>query len=367
MSQEQSLEIEEVIALFHNNKPLSYKIEEIRNQETDKRWVLYVDYPEGKYVIKLASNGFTTTERVNGWVDLIQEYKSMGYYSPMLLKSRNNLYAEQIIFHEKHCIVWEEEFAKYHFMKDLDKNVYMDSNHRYVFHDEKLECIARIGQKHITGFPGNSGWARFEPFSSDETCDEVTDCISTFDELVRTKAPQFLERWQEIYNLFLRNKEQLEAIYPHLPTSVFQADWGTLNILLDDTGHFKGMIDYNLAGEDVVLNIFFSQIIFGFNPYYKESTAPDELPYLNTESRQSVIQNLLESLKAMRKYYDFTASEAEAAPLLLKYILGIEYRSIEALQNNLNDDNKLTKLFDFMESELRREDIDFRKAMFKNI
>ena len=369
MSQEhnlENLEIEEIIALFHEDKPLSYKIEEIRNQETDSRWMIYVDFPNEKYVIKLASNSFTTTERVNAWVDLIYKYQEMGYYSPMLQKSKNNHYTEQLIFHDKNCIAWEEEFAKYHFMKDLDKSIYTGPDNKYVFHDEILTCIARIGQQHFTGFPGKSGWARFESFDPGESCDEITECVSTFDELVRTKAPQFLERWSEIYKLFLQTKAQLKAIYSQLPTSVFQADWGSLNNLLDETGHFKGMIDYNLAGEDVVLNMFFSQIIFGSNPYYKETTNPEELPYLNTEARQAVIHNLLESLKFMRQYYDFTELEVEAAPMLFKYILGIEYSSIEALENNINDDNKLTKLFDFMESELRREDIDFRKAMLKN-
>lgn len=187
MSQEQNLKIEEIIALFHANKPRAYKIEEIRNQETDSRWVIYVDFPNEKYVIKLASNSFTTTKRVNAWVDLIYKYQEMGYYSPMLQKSINNHYTEQIMFHDKNCIAWEEEFAKYHFMNDLDKSIY---------------------------------------------------------------------------------------------------------------------------------------------------TNPD--------------------------------NKAEAAPILFKYILGIEYSSIEALENNLNDENKLTKLFDFMESELRREDIDFRKAMLKH-
>ena len=45
MSQEQNLKIEEIIALFHAKKPRAYKIEEIRNQETDSRWMIYVDFP----------------------------------------------------------------------------------------------------------------------------------------------------------------------------------------------------------------------------------------------------------------------------------------------------------------------------------
>lgn len=76
-----------IIAMFHKEEPVSYSVEEIRNQEDDYRYVIYVNYPGERFVIKFASNGFTTEERINGRVDLIAQHREMGYYSPSICKS----------------------------------------------------------------------------------------------------------------------------------------------------------------------------------------------------------------------------------------------------------------------------------------
>lgn len=97
-------EINKIIALFHTGEPVSCKAEDTWTEDTDSRTIIYVEYPEGKFVIKAAANGFTTPERVTGWVEMIENYRKMGYYCPMLRKSRNGNYAEVLevqgkIFH----------------------------------------------------------------------------------------------------------------------------------------------------------------------------------------------------------------------------------------------------------------------------
>lgn len=357
----ENLEIKNIIALFHSEEPVSHSLEEIRLQENDSRYVLYVNYPEGKFVIKIAANDFTTVERVNGWVDLIAEYREMGYYSPSIKKSINNNYAERFVFKEKSVVVWEEEYAKYHFPNDI-KNKAMNANSgRYTYKDEVIEFFGKVGQKHLKGFFGKSGWVRLEPFETET--DEVTDCVQTFNTLVKNDAPHFMERWQKILGLFEQNREELGQVYHKLPTSVFQADWGESNLLLDDKGHFKGVIDYNLAGEDTVLNIFMSLSLFGFGCPKKVENNPEMLPELNEETQNSVIEIMLDAFRGFKKHYQFSEIEVEAALLLYKYIIAIEYTEIRAFKENMSDDSKLKLLFDFMEQELLRDDIDFRSAM----
>lgn len=77
------------------------------------------------------------------------------------MKSRNGNYAEEIFFHEKPCVVWEEEFAKYHLFGSLDKSVYTGRDGRYVFHNDVLAFIGRVAEKHYDFFPYKSGWVRF--------------------------------------------------------------------------------------------------------------------------------------------------------------------------------------------------------------
>lgn len=356
-------QIGDIIALFHEKVPDGYELKEIRLEENDSRWVLYVDYPGEKYVIKIASNGFTTAERVNGWADIIAETEKLGYYSPHLLKSLKGNYAEQAVFQDKRCIVWEEEFARYHLRESLAENVYLGKDGKYVYHDEVIRFLGETAQKHYTNFPYPSGFVRFEPFSSDDSTDEVTECVETFDSLVKDRAPGFLTRWEKLRALFEENQAQLAGLYHELPSSVFQADLNEYNLLLDENGHFKGVIDYNLAGEDKVLNIFFATILYGYS--YQRKTTDDSgvLPELNAAEQESVIAIMLDTLRYLRQYYGFSEIEVKAAPLLFKYVSCIFYEQIDALKKYAGDAEKLDMLFDFMERELRRDDIDFRGAM----
>lgn len=187
-----------------------------------------------------------------------------------------------------------------------------------------------------------------------------SDRMREFDKLVKSKAPHFTERWQEILKLWEKNRDELKKIYGSLPTSVFQADWSESNLLLDGGGHFKGVIDYNLAGEDTCLNMMLSMIILGYTYSHFELNDINE----NTHGivKDWFIGVMLENLREFRKYYDFNETEA-AAPMLYKYIITIYYMEIDAFNKNVGDDDKLNLLFDLIERELTREDIDFRGAM----
>lgn len=357
------MSIEEIIRLFHSERPTEYTLKSIRLDDDDSRWILFVNFGPKKYVIKLASNGFTSAERVRGWVDIIAEYKKLGCYSPAILQSLQGNYADNVMFNDKNCVVWEEEFTEHHLQDTLDKSVYTAPDGKFVYHDEVIEFVAKVGQKHFTNFPYNSGWTRLEPVSPDEEMDEVSECVETFASLVREKAPSFLPRWEHILSLFEENKQKLSEIYSSLPTSVFQSDEAGSNLILDDDGHFLGVIDYNLAGKDVVINRFLSTILFAYSYHRKKESDPNALPMLNQETQDSLIEITLDTLRKMRKHYTFSDIEAQAAPLLFKYISCIEYAQISALHKHANDSGKLTQLFDFMEHELLRDDIDFRGAM----
>lgn len=239
-----------------------------------------------------------------------------------VITARMGNYAEQAVFQDKRCIVWEEEFARYHLRESLAENVYLGKDGKYVYHDEV-----------------------------------------TFDSLVKDRVPEFLTRWEKLRALFEKNKAQLTGLYHELPSSVFQADLNEYNLLLDENGHFKGVIDYNLAGEDKVLNIFLATILYGYSYQRSTTDAPDVLPGLNTAEQESVIAIMLDTLRYLRQYYAFSEIEVKAAPLLFKYVSCIFYEQIDALKKYAGDAEKLNLLFDFMERELRRDDIDFRGAM----
>lgn len=362
----EDLRIDDILSFFHHEKPISCSVKEIRCEENDSRYVVFADFPEGKFVIKMASNGFTTEDRVNGWVDLIARYREMGYYSPSLRKSVHNRYTERFEWNGKTFIVWEEEFAKYRFTDQLERKTVNAEGTRYIYHDEVIAFFAKVGQRHLKNTWGKSGWVRLEPFSADENTDEITGCVETFDHLVKERTPHFIGRWRKILRLFEQNREELKKVYHKLPTSVFQADFGDPNLLVDDSGHFQGVIDYNLAGEDTVLNMAVSMGLFG-PPYFKKRDfGSHALPDLNEEAQNYRIEKLLDTLRVFKKYYRFSETEIQAAPMLFKYIFTVEYAHIKAFEEHWQDDRKVNLLFDYMEHELLREDIDFRSALMND-
>lgn len=350
-----------IIALFHDEKPLTYSIEEIRLHSDDCRYVLYMDFSHERFVIKIAANNFTTVDRVTGWVDLIEEYSKIGYYSPAICKSLSGNYAERTTYKDKAVVVWEEEFAKYNFI-DRD-NINAEDEYSTRYQDGIIELFGKIGQKHLKGSFGKSGWVRLEPFGIGEEIDEVMECVETFHNLVREKAPHYLNRWQGILDLFEKNREELRANYHKLPTSVFQADWFESNLLIDDKGNLKGVIDYNLAGEDTVLNMFMSLGLFGFGSRKIGESSTEDLDYLNKENQTILINTMLDTFIRLKSYYEFSELEVDVAPLLYKYIVPMEYTQIQLFRDNIGDNNKLELILDFIEQELSREDIDFRSAM----
>ena len=358
-------QISDMIGLFHKEKAISYEVKEIRNEEDDSRWVVFVDFPNERFVIKIAANDFTSIERVNGWVKIIDAYRDLGYYSPAIRKSVNGAYAENAVFHSKWCVIWEEEYAKYYFRSSLNKSVYTDKDGGYVYYNDVLAFLGKIAWKHYDFFPYKSGWVRFEPFGSNEATDEITQCVETFDSLVKEKASNYILRWEKIHSMFEENKKQLMEIYYKLPSSVFQSDHFADNLLLDENGHFKGVIDYNLAGTDTAINVFLYTVLFGCHYDTPQTDCSDMLPEYNRVVQDLVIQNILNSLKYLRKFYTFNEDEVRAVLPLYKYISCIEYKQIKVFKKYQNDNRKLNLLFDAMEYELMREENRFYDVMMK--
>lgn len=354
-------EINKMIAFFHTGEPVSCKWEDTWTEEDDFRTLINVEYPEGKFVIKAAWN-FTTPECVTGWVEMINNFREMGYYCPMLRKSRNGNYAEMLEVQGKNFVVWEEEFAKYSLPRDVKDKPKTADGKRFVFEEELWEFVAKVGQKHFTNTWGNSLYVRLVPVAGAKT-DEITECVEKIESLIKEKAPKFTGRLERVLTLFRENKEKLEQVYFTLPTSVFQADTWDDNLLLDEEGHFRGVLDYNLSGKDTVLNMLFEA--YGGRGQQKPKEGEDILPGYSKAARDADYAGLMEALRVYRKYYDFAEAEAEAAILLKRYTETLDYGAIHAIEKYAENDDMMNQLFDAIEDELTREDIDFRSVMLK--
>ena len=86
-----------------------------------------------------------------------------------------------------------------------------------------------------------------ESFADEEFTDEETECALLFVDYIKKNLPQYLPRAEKLLDLFYRNQEECRKVYDPLPTSCFQADLNSSNILLDDSLKFVGLFDFNLV------------------------------------------------------------------------------------------------------------------------
>lgn len=134
----------------------------------------------------------------------------------------------------------------------------------------------------------------------------------------------------------------MKLIYKDLPTSVFQADINSSNILLDENGKFVGFYDFNLCGKDVFLNYLFREVRGG--------SYDDEL------------NAILRSLKIVSQFYKFSDIEKSAAALLYRCIKPLWYYRAEDLKKAGNDETKIRLCLDQADYAQTRT-IDFLSVM----
>lgn len=293
----------------------------------------------GKRVIKLAANGFTFPERILAWQRTIEEYRALGYYCPRIFADKFGEFP--VIRYRGHdCVVHAEEFSKYRPLEDraAPDGEPADSD-RYF--EDVWTMTARIAAKRLdhTDFP--SGYCLFETFSPDEATDEVLDNALEWKKTADALPAEFSAQAQRIWRLWNENRAALQALYPALPTSVFQADLNPTNLLIGEDGSFKGVYDFNLSGRDVFLNYLMRENYDDFEPE---------------------LERIRKALLIARKYYAFNAEEKAAALPLYRCLKPLWYNRVYDLKQAGDDPEAIRNCLDQTEYYLTA-DIDLSSCM----
>ena len=204
---------------------------------------------------------------------------------------------------------------------------------------------AKIAAKKLDYTEYPSGYCLFETFSPEEECDEVMDNALEWKRTADALPDEFHGQTERIWRLWNDNREKLKAVYPKLPTSVFQADLNPTNLLIGENGEFKGVYDFNLCGRDVFLNYLMRENYDGF------------------EKELELIRAVLRIASA---YYEFTEEEKAAAPLLYRCIKPLWYNRVEELKEAGNETEKIRRCLDRTEHYLTA-DIDLTSCMENNM
>ena len=323
-------------------------------REDDLRMIAQLVAHGEKYVLKMASNAFTTSRRIAGWAKMIDASRSLGAYMPRLILSIRGNLSEAVEYEGHSFVVWCEEFAPFSSagaygdgaeekFERAETSRPKSSDGTPVWREELVDHYSKIAAARVPGGWGVSGYSRFIPFDGDET-DEVEECVIKFGIAIEERFSALAERWREVRALWDKNREELAKIYPRLPKSVFQADWNRTNVLLTDEGHFAGLIDFNIAGEDTALNIALSCDLL-----QKGDLAPPDESYAP------------KTLRAFARNYKWNGVEIEAAPYLWRYITALYWGEVNDIRC-AEDAQAASLVLDRIEKQLTAK-FDFREAM----
>lgn len=322
-----------IVKLFFDERVTSCDIKNTSHGETDFREALIVQLESGnKFVIKLADNDFTFPDKIKMWQRCSQEYRKLGYYAPAILPDKAGMFPT-VRYKEHDCVVYAEEYSKYAYEDTAGRGV-ASSKH----FNEILTMTAKIANLHSDYAAYPSGYCLFECFSPSDEEDEVMGNAREWEMYAETLPTTFQPQVERIWALWNENRNALQVIYSELPTSIFQADLNSSNVLINDSGGFAGVFDFNLCGKDVLLNYLFREI--------------------NWEDDETELELLRSAIAIVRKEYDFSPEEKNAALKIYRCVKPLWYTKMIRLKKAGNDQAAIAACLEQTELALTR-DIDF--------
>lgn len=349
------MNVNEIVGLFSQKAPIQVERKNTSHGNDDFREALFVDFGDEKVVIKLSANGFTDEKHLVLWERIAKEYRELGYYCPQFIRALDGTFPK-VVYQDRDCIAWGEEFSKYRSAAELIEDRFSDTklvrDGWYSFLEDAMIMDARVAACHFDYTDLPSAYCMFETFDPNDKCDETTEDAEKWLTLARTLPDRFTAQVERIWNNWLTARAQLERIYHRLPTSVFQADINDTNVLLDEDGNFKGVYDFNIGGKEVFINYLVRQA-----PYVSTHDTYDGI-----EADDNFLKRVLHALEIARKVYAFSDLEKEAAPLLYQCIRPLWWYASDELKEAGTDEAKIQKHLDGIAYEQTRK-IDFSAHM----
>lgn len=338
-----------IYSLFFNTELKTYAVKNIRNQDVDFREVFFCEDTDGnKSVIKLAENDFTSPERIAVWKRCAEEYRKLGYYCPKIYSAFDGTFP--VLPYRNHtCTIFAEDFSRYPTADSFEESKLL-INGGYSYLEDAIAMNARVAAAHFDFASFPSAWCAFEKFCPSDTDDEVAENAEEWREIAKKLPDTYQPQVDRIWNLWQENRSKLQKIYGLLPTSVFQADINHHNILLDEGGIFKGVLDFNICGRDTVVNYLF-----------RESAHLNTVPWSDEQEEKMYAKRILKAISIFKKHYFFSSLETEAAPLLYRY-----HRPLWMFNWDLEQANGNCKIIEKClcnAENLLTEEIDWKSAM----
>lgn len=314
-------EIQNIMLQFGLTAQQITNFHDTSHSENDKRLNYILD---DKYVLKVNSSMAMWEERLQEISRLISRYQSIGVYCPNLIPALNGKLSYLLQKDGKEYTCFVEEYAVYPVFEWGEK------------HDRKevIEHLGVLAAKYTGGdlSETKSMWSIIDLAPLDVDIDEKQENTNLLVDALRKNGYVELAKQVTELNDYLRKK--IKEVFTNLPRCMYQGDLNTTNELHKD-GHFVGLIDFNMAGTDVNINVFLNET----NWFPKEEEF-DRLSVAELIVKQDTEQ--ADSMAVILQHYTLADVEKYAFPYFKRIIDLFQYPNVcsmvEWLQSDLRKD-----------------------------
>ncbi len=393
-NQEKQMETEQIWNLFFDGPAEVCQRISTGIDEDDFRESIIGKTSSGeKYVLKIVDNDFTFPEKIEVWKRTVEEYRKLGYYAPRIITDKEGKFPS-VSYQGRKCVAYAEEFAPYTPVEDRllelaesakktedagqeetakkaedagqeetaqkagnagqEETAQKPENAGQVeapkaqrkpyeiYYKAMWQMTAKVAERHFDYTEYPSAWCLFRTFCPSDEMDEVTENALTWKKEVDKFPEEFHEQAERIFRRWSENREELKKQYDKLPTSVFQGDLNSTNLLVDEQDRFVGVIDFNLCGKEVVLNYLFRET---HHPEFKKE-----------------LKMIFDMLEIVREFYHFSEEEKSLALSLYRCLIPFGGSKIYRLKELKSDVSAIRSFLDETEKYQTME-IDFGKHM----
>lgn len=315
-------EIQEIMSHFGLSVQSVTNFYDTSHNDEDKRLNYILD---DKYVLKINSTVAMWETRLQEIHRLISRYRSIGVYCPDLLPTLDGTLSYTWQKDEKEYTCFVEEYAIYPVIgwgKEHDRK-------------EVIEHLGVLATKYtdVDLSETKSMWSIIDLAPLDVDIDEKQENTNALIEALRKNGYDALAIRVDSFNKMLR--EKILAVFTALPRCVYQGDLNSTNELHKD-GHFVGLIDFNMAGTDVNINVFLNE-----TNWFPEEAEFDSLSVEEIIAKQDTEQ--YDALSVILCHYKLSDIEKYALPYYKRIADMFQYPNVCSMVEWLSNDARKDK------------------------
>lgn len=297
-------ELKDISCGFGVGEIIDVRLLDSSHDENDIRWNYIID---NRFVLRICLAPEMTEERFDDLNRLIGRYNEFGLLCPSFVKGTDGRFIHS----------WNE-FSVYasEYVDNQTAEEYLEGKYKgekaETLRKEVILSIARFCNRFknvdLSKIYGMYSLFDLSPFDIEEGIDEKQQNMNSLIQALENSGDNETANKLKARNASIRNR--LKEIYEALPRCVTQGDENFSNVLVNEDGKFVGLIDFNLAGTDVSVNLFANNADFNLDIFEMAQGPFDPEAILN-----KALESYESNMKLILDEYSVNESEKEALPL----------------------------------------------------